>query len=81
MFVNYKMGIVGVVVFDKNGNIVVGILIGGMIVKCFGCVGDLFVIGVGMFVENELCVVFVIGYGEYFICYNVVVDICVCVKY
>lgn len=58
-----------------------GILIGGMIVKWFGCIGDLLVIGVGIYVDNESCVVFVIGYGEYFICFYVVVDICSWMKY
>lgn len=58
-----------------------GIFIGGMMVKWYGCIGDLFVIGVGIYVDNESCVVLVIGYGEYFIWYNVVVDICVWMKY
>lgn len=57
------------------------ISMGGIINKCFGCVGDLLIIGVGMLVENGNVVILCIGMGEYFICYVVVGDIVVCMCY
>lgn len=54
---------------------VVVIFIGGLINKCYGRVGDSFVIGVGIYVNNVICVVFCIGYGEYFLCGVVVYDV------
>lgn len=76
-----KFGIVGVVVLDQFGNFVVVILIGGIINKQFGCVGDLFIIGVGCYVNNVIVVVLVIGIGEVFMCIVVCYDIGVCMVY
>lgn len=72
---------VGCVVLDKDGNIMVGIFIGGMINKCYGCFGDVLVIGVGIYVDNVICGVFCIGYGEYFIWYVVGYDMMVLMAY
>lgn len=76
-----KMGIVGVVVWDKFGNLVVVMFIGGMINKLFGCVGDSLLVGVGCYVNNVSVVVFCIGMGEVFICMFVVYDIVVLMEY
>lgn len=75
------MGIVGVVVFDLVGNLVVVIFIGGMINKLFGCVGDSLLLGVGCYVNNVSVVVFCIGIGEVFMCILVVYDIVVLMEY
>ncbi|MFL3653030.1 MAG: isoaspartyl peptidase/L-asparaginase family protein [Pseudoalteromonas sp.] len=77
----YKMGTVGAVALDKNGNLAAGTSTGGMTAKRFGRIGDAPVIGAGTFAENESCAVSATGHGEYFIRYNVASDICARVKY
>ncbi|MFY8327250.1 isoaspartyl peptidase/L-asparaginase family protein [Pseudoalteromonas sp. ZZD1] len=79
--VNYKVGTVGAVALDKNGNLAAGTSTGGMTAKRFGRIGDAPVIGAGTFAENESCAVSATGHGEYFIRYNVAADICARVKY
>ncbi|MBH0068957.1 isoaspartyl peptidase/L-asparaginase family protein [Pseudoalteromonas sp. NZS100] len=78
---SYKMGTVGAVALDKNGNLAAGTSTGGMTAKRYGRVGDAPVIGAGTFAENESCAVSATGHGEYFIRYNVASDICARVKY
>jgi beta-aspartyl-peptidase (threonine type) len=78
---NYKMGTVGAVALDKNGNLAAGTSTGGMTAKRYGRVGDAPVIGAGTFAENESCAVSATGHGEFFIRYNVASDICARVKY
>lgn len=75
------MGIVGVVVLDLDGNLVVVMFIGGMTNKLFGWVGDSFLVGVGCYVNNVSVVVFCTGTGEVFICVLVVYDIVVLMDY
>ena len=77
----FKVGTVGAVALDKNGNIAAGTSTGGMTNKRFGRIGDAPVIGAGTFAENESCAVSATGHGEYFIRYNVAADICARVKY
>jgi len=79
--VNYKMGTVGAVALDKNGNIAAGTSTGGMTAKRFGRIGDSPVIGAGTFADNNSCAVSATGHGEYFIRYNVAADICARVEY
>ncbi|KPH92679.1 isoaspartyl peptidase [Pseudoalteromonas undina] len=79
--VNYKVGTVGAVALDKQGNLAAGTSTGGMTAKRFGRIGDAPVIGAGTFAENASCAVSATGYGEYFIRYNVASDICARVKY
>lgn len=79
--VEYKVGTVGAVALDRNGNIAAGTSTGGMTNKRFGRIGDSPVIGAGTFAENESCAVSATGHGEYFIRYNVAADICARVKY
>lgn len=78
---NYKMGTVGAVALDKNGNLAAGTSTGGMTAKRFGRIGDAPVIGAGTFAENDSCAVSATGHGEYFIRYNVASDVCARVKY
>ena len=78
---NYKMGTVGAVAIDKNGNLAAGTSTGGMTAKRFGRIGDSPVIGAGTFAENDSCAVSATGHGEYFIRYSVASDICARVKY
>jgi len=79
--VNYKMGTVGAVALDQNGNIAAGTSTGGMTAKRFGRIGDSPVIGAGTFADNKSCAVSATGHGEYFIRYNVAADICARVQY
>ena len=79
--VEYKVGTVGAVALDKQGNISAGTSTGGMTNKRFGRIGDSPVIGAGTFADNNSCAVSATGHGEYFIRYNVAADICSRVQY
>lgn len=78
---NWKMGTVGAVAIDIEGNLAAATSTGGMTAKRWGRVGDVPVIGAGNFADNESCAVSGTGHGEYFIRYNVAADICARVKY
>ncbi|WP_100658251.1 isoaspartyl peptidase/L-asparaginase family protein [Alteromonas flava] len=78
---DYKFGTVGVVVLDKQGNLVAGTSTGGMTAKRYGRVGDSPIIGAGTFADNASCAVSATGHGEYFIRYNVAADICARMTY
>lgn len=58
-----KMGTVGCVALDKDGNLVAGTSTGGLTNKQFGRVGDVPVIGAGTY-ANELVAVSATGWGE-----------------
>ncbi|SHG14591.1 beta-aspartyl-peptidase (threonine type) [Microbulbifer donghaiensis] len=77
----YKMGTVGAVALDRQGNIAAGTSTGGMTAKRYGRIGDSPVIGAGTFADNDSCAVSATGHGEYFIRYNVAADICARVEY
>ncbi|GAA5213343.1 isoaspartyl peptidase/L-asparaginase family protein [Corallincola platygyrae] len=77
----FKMGTVGAVALDKEGNIAAGTSTGGMTNKRFGRVGDSPIIGAGTFADNGSCAVSATGHGEYFIRYAVASDICARVQY
>lgn len=79
--VEYKVGTVGAVALDSQGNIAAGTSTGGMTNKRFGRIGDSPVIGAGTFADNHSCAVSATGHGEYFIRYNVAADICARVQY
>jgi len=79
--VEFKVGTVGAVALDKQGNISAGTSTGGMTNKRFGRIGDSPVIGAGTFADNQSCAVSATGHGEYFIRYNVAADICARVQY
>lgn len=59
----WKMGTVGAVALDKDGNLVAGTSTGGMTNKKFGRVGDVPIIGSGTY-ANNLVAVSATGWGE-----------------
>jgi beta-aspartyl-peptidase (threonine type) len=78
---NWKIGTVGAVAIDSQGNLAAATSTGGMTAKRWGRIGDVPVIGAGNFADNSSCAVSGTGHGEYFIRYNVASDICARVKY
>lgn len=64
---NHKMGTVGCVVRDRNGNIAAGTSTGGMMAKRYGRIGDSPIIGAGTYANNKSAGVSCTGHGEYFI--------------
>jgi L-asparaginase / beta-aspartyl-peptidase len=62
-----KLGTVGAVAIDMDGNIAAATSTGGVVNKRFGRVGDTPIVGAGVYAENELCAVSATGYGEQFI--------------
>ncbi|WP_286272797.1 isoaspartyl peptidase/L-asparaginase family protein [Thalassotalea hakodatensis] len=79
--VEYKVGTVGAVALDKNGNLAAGTSTGGMTAKRFGRIGDAPIIGAGTYANNNSCAVSATGHGEYFIRYHVAADICARMEY
>ncbi|MDX3774526.1 isoaspartyl peptidase/L-asparaginase [Chromatiaceae bacterium AAb-1] len=77
----WKMGTVGAVAIDRQGNLAAATSTGGMTAKRYGRIGDSPVIGAGNFADNASCAVSATGHGEYFIRYQVAADICARVKY
>ena len=59
-----KLGTVGAVAFDTNGNIAAATSTGGLVNKKFGRVGDTPIIGAGVFADNAICGVSCTGIGE-----------------
>ena len=78
---NNKMGTVGVVAIDMEGNISAGTSTGGMTNKMPGRIGDSPIIGAGTWAENNICGVSATGHGEFFIRFNVANEICDLIKY
>ncbi|WP_425530759.1 isoaspartyl peptidase/L-asparaginase family protein [Ferrimonas balearica] len=78
---HYKMGTVGAVALDRNGNLAAATSTGGMTAKRWGRIGDSPVIGAGTYADNDSCAVSATGHGEFFIRYNVAADICARAKY
>lgn len=65
--IRYKMGTVGAVALDKNGNLAAATSTGGMTNKRWGRVGDAPIIGAGTYANNASVAVSCTGHGEYFI--------------
>lgn len=59
----WKMGTVGAVALDKDGNLVAGTSTGGMTNKQYGRVGDVPIIGSGTY-ANDMVAVSATGWGE-----------------
>ena len=76
-----KLGTVGAVALDQNGNLAAGTSTGGMTNKRYGRIGDVPVIGAGTYAENGVCGISATGHGEYFIRYVVAHDIAARIKY
>jgi beta-aspartyl-peptidase (threonine type) len=64
---DYKLGTVGAVALDQNGNLAAATSTGGMTNKRYGRIGDSPIIGAGTYANNETCAVSATGHGEYFI--------------
>ncbi len=62
-----KLGTVGAVAIDGEGNLAAATSTGGIVNKRFGRVGDTPIVGAGVYAENETCAVSATGYGEQFI--------------
>lgn len=62
-----KLGTVGAVARDLNGNLAAATSTGGLVNNHWGRVGDTPIIGAGVFADNESCAVSATGYGEEFL--------------
>ena len=78
---NIKMGTVGAVALDMQGDIAAATSTGGMVGKRYGRIGDSPLIGAGNYANNESCGVSATGHGEYFIRNMVAHDISARVLY
>ncbi|KAB2814697.1 isoaspartyl peptidase/L-asparaginase family protein [Phaeocystidibacter luteus] len=76
-----KMGTVGVVVLDADGNLSAGTSTGGMMMKEYGRIGDSPIIGSGTYADNAGCAVSCTGHGEYFIRHSVAGQLSLRVKH
>ena len=76
-----KIGTVGAVALDKDGNISAATSTGGMTNKMPGRVGDSPIIGSGTWAQNGICGVSSTGHGEYFIKYQVAREVCARIQY
>lgn len=63
---NAKIGTVGAVACDKNGNLAAATSTGGMTNKKVGRMGDSGINGLGNYANNKTCAVSCTGSGEYF---------------
>lgn len=62
-----KLGTVGAVARDLQGNLAAATSTGGLVNKRWGRVGNTPVVGAGVFADNETCAVSATGYGEQFL--------------
>jgi len=76
-----RMGTVGAVALDRDGNLAAGTSTGGMTNKRWGRLGDSPIIGAGTYANNASCAVSATGHGEYFIRATVAHDVCARVEY
>lgn len=76
-----KMGTVGAVARDRDGNLAAATSTGGLTNKRFGRVGDVPVIGAGTWADNATCAVSATGHGEQFIRNTVAVRISTLMAY
>jgi len=78
---DFKFGTVGAVALDRHGNLAAGTSTGGMMMKRYGRVGDVPIIGAGTYASNRSCAVSATGHGEFFIRNTVARSICALVEY
>ncbi|HEX5724860.1 MAG TPA: isoaspartyl peptidase/L-asparaginase [Longimicrobiaceae bacterium] len=76
-----KFGTVGAVALDRHGNLAAGTSTGGMMMKRYGRVGDVPIIGAGTYANNRSCAVSATGHGEFFIRNTVAHSVCALVEY
>ena len=62
-----KLGTIGAVARDLQGNLAAATSTGGLVNKRWGRVGDTPIVGAGVFADNETCAVSATGYGEQFL--------------
>jgi L-asparaginase / beta-aspartyl-peptidase len=62
-----KLGTVGAVARDLQGNLAAATSTGGLVNKRWGRVGDTPIVGAGVFADNQTCAVSATGYGEQFL--------------
>jgi L-asparaginase / beta-aspartyl-peptidase len=78
---DFKLGTVGAVALDHQGDLAAGTSTGGMTNKRWGRIGDAPIIGAGTYANNRSCGVSATGHGEYFIRAVVAFDICARMEY
>jgi len=78
---SWKMGTVGCVALDGEGNIAAGTTTGGMTYKKFGRIGDSPIVGAGTYADNATCGVSATGIGEQYIRNAVAYDVSAQMKY
>lgn len=76
-----KMGTVGAVALDQDGNLAAGTSTGGINNKRYGRVGDSPIIGAGTYANNNTCAVSCTGAGEYYIRGTVAYDVSALMEY
>jgi beta-aspartyl-peptidase (threonine type) len=76
-----KLGTVGCVALDKNGNLAAGTSTGGMTNKRFGRIGDSPIIGCGSYANSKTCGISFTGHGEYIIRSVAAYDIAALMEY
>lgn len=64
---DWKLGTVGAVARDRDGNLAAATSTGGLVNKQWGRVGDSPIIGAGTFADNASCAVSCTGIGEHFL--------------
>ncbi len=62
-----KLGTVGAVARDSQGNLAAATSTGGLVNKRWGRIGDTPIVGAGVFADNDTCAVSATGYGEQFL--------------
>ena len=78
---SWKMGTVGCVALDRQGNLAAGTTTGGMTYKKFGRIGDSPIVGAGTYADNATCGVSATGIGEQYIRNAVAYDVSAQMKY
>ena len=76
-----KIGTVGAVACDANGNVAAATSTGGMTNKKFGRIGDTPIIGSGTYADNQACAVSCTGHGEYFMLGSTAFDVAARMRY
>ncbi|MDX5397825.1 MAG: isoaspartyl peptidase/L-asparaginase, partial [Hymenobacteraceae bacterium] len=76
-----KVGTVGAVALDQDGNLASATSTGGMTNKNFRRIGDTPVIGSGTYANNNTCAVSCTGHGEFFIRAVVAYDVSCLMEY
>lgn len=76
-----KIGTVGAVACDENGDLAAATSTGGMTNKKFGRIGDTPIIGAGTYADNKTCAVSCTGHGEYFMKAVTAFDVSARMKY